>query len=228
MHRELEISRIHQEGFVFARNLAEAEEKAGYFRDASNEYYFKDAALTLDWILKNWKGPDTSWSALEGMTVLDLASGSGHSIIGSLPPWYPHFSRLCAINRAKVTAIDLNPQKGIDEVLFTSVKADLVEAVLGEGGLQSISALRRNKFDLIHTSNFVGVNRPRELENQLYSRGVEGVDFDRAFIQQAGSLLAGNGVMFLDDRDEKGHRILYAKRGADIVRQPITYRKGIA
>jgi len=157
------------------------------------------AVLILDTILRKWKGSDASREMLRTMRVLDLASGSGdsHTIFTT---WYPHFSRLCATHGADVVAIDINPQKGDDKTMFTWAQADLVDVVLNQG-LQNLQILKERKFDLIHSANFVGRNYYPELLFQLNERGVTMKRFEDNFLEQAGALLAEDGVMTIDTQD---------------------------
>jgi hypothetical protein len=173
------------------------------------------SAIILTDILKAWKGVGASWQELKGLRVLDLASGSGNSHDG-YGTWYPHFSRLCAINGANVVAIDVNPQRGLDETMFAWAQEDLVDVVLN-GGLKSMPILQEKEFDIIHSANFVGTNFFPELPTQLSQHGVSMPDFEKTFAQQAKALLTEGGVIFLGDLDERWDPIIYTKRESDVV-----------
>ena len=174
-----------------------------------------NASMDIDNILTAWKGLLTPWTILNGLSVLDLASGSAdnHDMFTTR---YPHFSRLCAINGADVVAIDANPQSGFDETMFSWAQADLVNAVLGEG-LKSLPILQGREFDIIYSADFVGVNPCPELPRQLARHGIGRAEFEKAFLQQAGELLTEGGVMSLDDYDEKWLPNYYTRKGSDIV-----------
>jgi len=177
-------------------------------------YEAERAVLMLESILRRWKGGDTSRDILRTMRVLDLASGSGESH-GMLTTWYPHFSRICAAHGADVVAIDINPQKGDDKTMFTWAQVDLVDVVLNQG-LQSLQILKERKFDLIHSANFVGRNYYPELLSQLNERGVTMRQFENNFLEQAGTLLAEDGMMTIDTQDTRisflFQSILYTKK----------------
>lgn len=202
---------LNRQRVVIAHSLEETliEEKLDNFGTNPST-----AASDLDYILKEWKGIGTTWSVLKRMWVLDLASGSGNSY-DMFGCWYPHFSRLCAINKANVVAIDKNPQTGLDKIMFTWVVADLVMVVL-EQRLNSLPTVRGKKFDLIYSSSFAGDNFCPELIQQLAVREVKLKEFKKAFLQQAGEVLAEDGVMFLGNHDKKYLPLLYTRRGSNI------------
>lgn len=174
------------------------------------------AASALDYILGKWKGFDAPWSELQGKRVLDLAAGSA-----SITPsgvWYPHFSRLCAINGADVTAIDLNPQSGLDKTMFTWASENLVDVVLN-GGLQGLQILQGKEFDLIHSANFIGFNFSPQLHDQLMLRGLSRCGFEEAFQDQARRLLTDGGVMSLSRSGSSDHYLpmVHTRRGSSFV-----------
>lgn len=200
---------IQEQMIVIAHSKAEAEEKTIDVR-TSPHTTANLAASSLQGILDIWKGPNTPWSVLKGKRVLDLASGSGYSRDLSGCIWYPQFARLCAINGADVVAIDFYPQRGLDQKLFTSADADLVNVVLGTG-LKSMPVLAGREFDLIYSENFVGVNYYQDLFNRLTYKGIRMRDFEKAFLNQAGELLAEGGLLSLDTTDKNGLPIRYTR-----------------
>lgn len=131
------------------------------------------------------------------------------------PPWYPHFARLCAINGANVTAVDITPQGGYDTRLFTATSTDLVSAVIADN-LPSLPEIADHQFDIIHSSNFVG-NMPHYIMMQLIRLGVGIKEFEGRFFNQAGKLLAEEGIMSLDLRDQ-GKLIYHTKKEGKLVR----------
>lgn len=179
-------------------------------------------ASRLNHILETWKGRNTPWSVLRGLRVLDLASGSGYTRDWFGYIWYPQFARLCAVNGADVVAIDSNPQRGLDQQLFTWAAEDLVAAVM-DGGLGNLPVLQGKKFDLIDSANFIGGNYCPELPQQLsrYNIGVD--DYEQRFANQAGTLLSEGGVMSLDIWDKNFDRIIQTKRNGALVRLPKPY-----
>lgn len=174
------------------------------------------AATHLENIISLWRGPDTPWSVLNGVKVLDLASGSGysHGIFGDM--WYPQFSRLCALNGADVVAIDANPQRGHDKTLFAWVKADLVDVVLKQG-LQSLPILKGKRFDLINSENFIGVNPYPSVRYKLAHYLMNMEEFERSFTNQAGELLAEGGIMSLNTKDKHYNRLIYTRSKDGII-----------
>jgi hypothetical protein len=131
--------------------------------------------------------------------------------------YYPHFSRLCAINGANVVAVDASSQRGLDEAMFTWAAADLIKVVLGQG-LRSLPVLQGKEFDVVHSSDFVGFNPCPTLWSQLFNHGTRVDEFEKLFFQQAGELLTEGGVMYLGNHDKKGYfPILHTRRGNNIV-----------
>jgi SAM-dependent methyltransferase len=181
---------------------------------SSTDAYEKGVNLSgsdsqLDIILRAWK-EDASWYQLLGLRVLDIASGS---VLSSsfLSDWDPQFSRICAHNGARVIALDINTQSENDSKLFTWMKTDLVEVVLG-GGLHSLPILQNKQFDLIHSSNFVGNNPSPDLEKRLSQLDVDTREFEMRLFAQAEEILAEGGAITLDPYEG-----IYAKRGGKIV-----------
>lgn len=173
--------------------------------------------LLLENLIKKWKGRSNAWEELKGKKVLDL--GAGSALHKEMPEpghikWYPHFARLCAVNGAKVTAVDKLPQTGPDVELFHSVAADLLPIVM-EGRLAEI--LDEKEYDVVHSASFVGVNADSDLLVRLRSLGIKEENFERKFFEQCASLLAEGGVMFLDQSDSKGEAY-YTKKEGKLVR----------
>ena len=151
-----------------------------------------DANTTLEILqitLDKWLGKKAPWFQLKGKNVLDLASGTASG--DGFPPW---FSRLCAVFEVNVTAVDIRPQGNTDKRAFTCVQADLIESVLGSG-LGSIPALAGEKFDLIHSSRFVGFNPDGGAAREIIHRGISLSTFEDMLKDQASELLAPGGYI---------------------------------
>lgn len=187
------------------------------YLDINHPLEFDGAISTLEEILKVWKNTQ-DFSVLKNLKVLDLASGAGtsHDNIGS---WDPHFSRICALSGAKVIAIDLCPQTAKDLKLFKGLTQNLVVAVV-ENRLHKLPILKNKKFDLIHSSNFIGFNAPPQLEKQLSAIGISQSEFDKMLFDQASKLLAKNGLMMLDIRDNRFDRVFHTNKQGIIVPLP--------
>ncbi|MFA5770789.1 MAG: hypothetical protein WC894_04835 [Patescibacteria group bacterium] len=157
--------------------------------------YSEDAITPLhilQLILDEWIGPKAPWSTLKGKKVLELASGTETS---GYPPW---FSRLYTVFDAEVIAIDVMHLGEEDRKMFTCVQADLIEIVMGDG-LGSIPELKNKKFDLIHSSRFIGFNPPLEVVKELNRRGVTLDEFEMKLTDQAEKLLAPKGYIDVTD-----------------------------
>lgn len=164
--------------------------------------------IDINNILNRWKGLHVDWSILRGLTILDIGAGSGY-----LNP--PHFSRFCAAHDADVTALDIEPQEGLDQKLFRSAQVDLVDIVLGKG-LSSIPLLLHKRFDLIHASNFIGLNPDPNLIKNLADRQVPFERFESMVFQQTGELLKEGGALSLDF-DNEGLKLLHTKQNGKII-----------
>lgn len=143
---------------------------------------------------------------------MDIGSGSA---IAKEFVWHPYFARLCAVNGAKVTALDIRPQSDLDAELFHSIPVDLIPVVT-EGRLAEI--LDEKEYDFIHSSEFVGVNPAGELLALEMNSNFSVPDFEGRLFEQCSDLLAEGGVMYLDQVDEKGQGIYYTKKVGKIVR----------
>jgi len=169
--------------------------------------------LDLDYLLRNWKG-NTSRSNLKNLHVLDLASGSEQSRY-IFTTWIPYFSRICNHHGAHVLAIDIQPQTKTEK--FPWIQQDLVNVVLNRG-LQNLPILERTRFDIIHSSNFVGMNYCPRLLSQLTYLGISMDEFEVRLIHQSGILLKEGGVMTLDIPNPfSSNPILYTKTQGSIV-----------
>src|SRR5581483_7559848 len=114
---------LREAGIIVAHNRDELSSKA---KGVPNEFYLITAGADLDDILERW-GKQGNWDqVLKGKRVLDLGAGSVNSRYQGRD-WTPDFARLCAVNGAQVTAVDINPQGPEDKQLFTEFQADLVE-----------------------------------------------------------------------------------------------------
>lgn len=191
-----------RQGIIIAYSQREAKKRAiesGIETDSASSY--------LSDIVRKWKGPKVSWSMLKGARVLDLGSGSseGHR---------PHFARLCAINGARVMAIDVNPQSKVDQELFDSIAANLVDVVL-DRGLKNLPALKGSEFDIINSTNFVFFNFAPGLDGDLSRRGIEMKQFEEMLFAQTCEVLAVDGIMTLDQRESNYEQIFYTKKRVD-------------
>ncbi len=200
-------------GIVMARNYGELpDESSGLPIDTI--IGLSEAGKDLNLLLGNSSLDRRPWDELRGKRVLDLGAGSIHS--GSFLKRYPPcFARICAINGAEVIAIDIHPQGEVDNQLFTGVRADLVEVVFGKG-LQHHPALKDKKFDLIHSSDFVGLNSSPDLDRQLLNENMFIDIFERRLLFQCAILLAEGGIMTLDIRGEHLLPIFYRKTNGEI------------
>lgn len=205
------LAEFERHGIVIVHDLDEA--KQAYQAGRIDEFC-GGAAIRLEHIVHTWKGPGAPWSVLEGAQVLDLASGSvNYQLAGRT--FSPDFARLCAVNGAHITAIDLKPQGNPDQQLFSWAAEDLVEAVMNES-LASLPALQGKSFDLIHSSGFVGNNFSPDLTWQLSRYRIGLTDFEKLFVRQAGGLLAKKGIMRLGVADGVCREIYYTKWGKSI------------
>lgn len=161
-----------------------------------------NAGLDLDLLMRKWRGID-SWADLWGKRVLDLASGS------SDPEWPPTFARLCTFNGAYVTVVDIKPQNERDIKTFKSITADLVTAVT-EGKLGEL--VGEEKYDIIHSSFFVGYNPAPELWMRTVSSKFSIEDFQKLMFCKAFDLLSEGGVISLGEKDSKGGFIVQTKK----------------
>lgn len=216
---------LYEQHFVLARNLDEAIAGALEIcpdKDKPDFFLPTGIASRLNELLCRRKYGDLSpfmlkgWSVLKDMRVLDLASGSGASKNRVGTVWYPHFARFCAINGAKVVAVDINPQQGLDRELFAWAQADLFEAVMNNR-LASLPILRGREFDLIHSCAFAGVAPACELEDQCKLAEVTIREFETSMLRQVGVLLAENGTMTIGGLDDEGCALLYIKDGDRII-----------
>lgn len=201
---------LRKAGVVIASNGLELMEKSQGID--VNHNWLMHAGATLDMLLWKWMGLHTLWSELRGKHVLDIASGSAGK---NRARYHPHFARLCAVNGADVTVIDINAQGEVDNQLFTSIQADLVRVVTGPG-LQNYPSLVGRSFDLIHSSRFVGANPEPSLDRQLsHRRDMSVEEFGVMLLTQCIPLLAEGGIMSLDMiRDH--HLVIYRKVNGEI------------
>lgn len=190
---------LKSEGIILASNIDD------YSRESKNIKPGEDGwaqALYLDELIRVWGKNNKDWkTALKGKKVLDIAAGSAYSKDGTGHIWYPHFSRICAVNGADVTAIDINEQKGFDETLFKSIRGEIISMVTGEG-LPQHPILQGQKFDIIYSNNFVGSNISPWLQDGLHNKGITYDDFFSKLKQQSESILAEGGVLRLGDRED--------------------------
>ena len=147
--------------------------------------------FNLEFLIKKWKGKENSWGELKGKKVLDLGSGSA---LGD-PEWQPYFARLCANNGASVTAVDIRHQAESDAKLFKAIIADMIPYVM-QGNLRDL--VGEEKYDVIHSSEFVGVNPAAELQLMAYESNFPLDDFEKKLFNQCIDLLAEGGIIFLD------------------------------
>lgn len=200
---------MRKQNIIFASDGSEAMVKS---REVNGGELIVCATGDLDFLLNRWLHTDgnfPSWTQLNGVRVLDLAAGSCHTKHADLT-YYPHFSRLCAVNGAEVVAIDIKPQSDYDKMLFKSIRADIARLVQ-EGQLSEISELSGKTFDIIHSSSFVGWNPDPALEHQLSYMRMELAEFEEKLILECLKLLAEGGVMSLDANPVGKGRICFRK-----------------
>ena len=189
-------------------------------RSLENSVKVRVAGQMLDSLLRHLRGYETPWSELRGKKVLDLASGSVFSK-ASFGAWNPHFSRLCAVNGARVVAMDINPQGPYDEKLFTGIKADIVDLVVNIG-LPNHPGLQEASFDVIHSQQFVGGDPQPEVLSYLKSLGIDKEGFENKLLEQCGALLTEGGIMTIDRRNRHYLPIFYRKLNGQIDELPYT------
>ena len=153
-------------------------------------------------ILRSWNnGVDTPWSELDGVRILDIGSGTADNYV-----WSPYFARICSVNGAEVTAIDINPQIGSDQRLFVNITTDIVSLV-AEGKFKEHPLLKNRKFDIINSTNLVGINRYLglfdEYDKNCRQKGTwrkfTFCDFEEMLMAECETLLAEGGILDLDD-----------------------------
>lgn len=201
--------KVFPEGVIVAHSLDELEEKA---KGLPYYYDINSHGIVLDTMIRKWRGRQESWEVLKGRRVLDIGSGSA---IGKEFVWHPYFARLCAVNGAKVTALDISPQSDLDAELFHGITVDLIPIVV-EGRLAEI--LDEREYDFIHSSEFVGVNPAGELQVLEMNSSFSVRDFEGRLFAQCSALLSEGGVMCLDQADQNGQGVYYTKKAGEIVR----------
>lgn len=198
------------EGVVFASNWDE-------LPSAGDQLFNQRGILTagqrLDAVVAKWKGlpqySPTDWSLLHGARVLDIASGSYLSDLVGMT-YYPHFARLCAVNGAQVTALDIEAQSITDLMLFQGVKVDLIPLIIEER-LSSLPQLQDRKFDIINCSNFVGRTPLRNLVYELRRRRVNLLSFEWSLLSQCFELIAEGGLISLQLEDSNMREVYHQK-----------------
>ncbi len=206
---------LKSEGIVIAHNITELEDSPWPLKASAGIVLIR-AGEDLNRLLQLWWAkPMVNWSALEGKSVLDLASGSALNkekrLSGHI--WYPHFARLCAVNGADVTVVDKYLQGEIDRELITEVQIDLVEYVIHDE-LSNHPALRNRTFDIIHSANFIGPRADPGLANAIRSNtgGMPQRAFEMLMLKQCVPLLAPGGILDLDTVDKSGAIEYFIKR----------------
>ncbi|OGE66033.1 hypothetical protein A3H85_00475 [Candidatus Daviesbacteria bacterium RIFCSPLOWO2_02_FULL_40_8] len=168
----------------------------------TNNFYAKDAGRRVSGLLRSWNnGVDTPWSELDGVRILDIGSGTADNYV-----WSPYFARICSVNGAEVTAIDINPQIGSDQRLFVNITTDIVSLV-AEGKFKEHPLLKNRKFDIINSTNLVGINRYLglfdEYDKNCRQKGTwrkfTFCDFEEMLMAECETLLAEGGILDLDD-----------------------------
>lgn len=205
---------MRRENIVFASDGLEALSLAA---EIPNNEFLVCAVGDLDFLLNRLLRIDEScpsWRQLEGVRVLDLAAGSCNTHYSGAT-YEPHFSRLCAVNGAEVVAIDIRKQSEHDKMLFQPIEADLVQLVQ-EGQLAEIPELSGRRFDIIHSSAFVGWNPDPQLEGRLGTR-TEIAMFEEKLILECTKLLAEGGVMSHDDNPIWKGRVSYRKINGSLI-----------
>lgn len=220
--REIEITpeleeELSKVAIIVAHDRRELRQKSAILKDSLP---VTAAGQMLDYLLRQWRGSDATWAELRGKKILDLGSGSVYSR-DIFDTFYPHFSRLCAVNGAKVVGIDVHSQSHQDEKLFTGIKTDIVGLVMEEG-LHNHPALLGSSFDIIHSQNFVGWNAQPAVKDYLRSLGVTQEDFENRLLEQCGTLLSEGGIMTIDRRDSRSLPIFYGRLNGQISEYPYT------
>lgn len=182
-----------------AGTLEELIEEVDHFYAGS---YAKMAGYRVKDVLERLHGErNVPWTELNGLKILDLGSGSVRSF-----PWLPYFARICSVNGAEVAAIDRFGQSEQDRKLFKSIREDIVELV-ADGRLKEV--LNGEKFDIVHSSNFVGYNTdPSIYDNYrevLKKRGLKmpfGIfEFEDRLVEASKQLVAEGGIIDLHNKD---------------------------
>jgi SAM-dependent methyltransferase len=181
-----EPQKIPLEEVTNSRSLGEFTEKTSHL-PPDIRFWAAGAGLDLENLMRRWKEKD-SWGQLQGKRVLDLASGSTND-----PKFKPFFARLCAFNGADVTVVDINPQSESDPKI-SGVTADIIAAVV-EGKLTELLGFK--KFDVIHSSSFIGFNPPMEVLQKLDELKIAEEDFEKEFFNQTFDLLEEGGALSL-------------------------------
>ena len=161
-----------------------------------------NVARNIDRIINEYYQTDQrspQWSVLKGLRVLDIGSGSMNSA-SQFMIYYPQFARLCAMNGAKVTAIDNVKQSSFDHTLFREIVTDVIPSV-NEGRFSQVTGLAGEEFDIINSRYFVGWNPDPHVYNRLHNSFKGLAAFESALIEECGKITAENGVVDLDFED---------------------------
>lgn len=200
-------------GLIFATSIDSLRETVG--RAPEGEDLF---ALLAGWemvrVIKAWKKikeGQPHWSEINGAKILDLGSGSLHSTSPRMT-YFPHFTRFAAISGARVTAVDMFRQSHYDETLFRGLVADLVPLVM-EGRLEDIPGLNGDKFDIVHSNNFVGGNPSDRLAARLAGNRIGFEDFEQRLVKESTKLLVEGGIIDHDQLVEGGNKIYRMTNG---------------